>query len=61
LTFAWPPLARQLSPFNMAPGVLGETALTLWLLVRGVDVQRWNERAGPGADRPAEPVAGFER
>ena len=38
LTFAVPPLAKQLVPFNMIPGILAETALALWLLVRGVRV-----------------------
>jgi hypothetical protein len=37
LTFLWPPLDHLLSPFNMLPGVLGEGALTLWLLVKGVN------------------------
>jgi hypothetical protein len=44
LTFAWAPLATSLSPFNLVPGIVGEGALTLWLLVMGVNVQRWNER-----------------
>lgn len=39
-----PPLARSLAGFVMIPGVLGEGSLTLWLLVIGVNVQRWNER-----------------
>jgi uncharacterized protein DUF4386 len=46
LTFVSPPLADHLSPFNMLPGVLGEGALTLWLLVVGVNVEGWNEQAG---------------
>jgi Domain of unknown function (DUF4386) len=45
LTFLSPPLANQLTPYVFAPGVLGEGALTVWLLVKGVDVQRWNEQA----------------
>jgi hypothetical protein len=45
LTFALPSLARRLSPFNMLPGVLGETALTLWLLVFAVNEARWKEQA----------------
>lgn len=45
LTFLWPPLANYLSPYIFAPGLLGEGALTLWLLVVGVDVQRWKEQA----------------
>ncbi len=35
LTFAVPSIARALSPFNYAPGILAEGALTLWLLVKG--------------------------
>jgi hypothetical protein len=32
LTFALPPLATALAPFNYAPGLIGEGALTIWLL-----------------------------
>jgi hypothetical protein len=46
LTFLSPPLADYLSPYTLAPGILGEGALALWLLVIGVNVQRWKERAG---------------
>ena len=46
LTFVLPPLAHRLSHFNMAPGIIGEGALTLWLLAAGVNAQRWNEQAG---------------
>jgi hypothetical protein len=45
LTFLLPPLAAQLSPFNMDAGALGEVAMILWLLVMGVNPQRWRERA----------------
>ena len=45
LTFLYPPLANSLAPFNMAPGGIGEITLTLWLLVRGVNVERWHEQA----------------
>jgi len=45
LTFLAPPLANHLFPYNLAPGILGEGALTLWLLVMGVNVQRWREQA----------------
>src|ERR1700731_4372092 len=44
LTFLWPPLAKSLAPFNMMPGGIGELSLTLWLLVKGVNVQRWKEQ-----------------
>lgn len=48
LTFLFPPLASSLSPYNMAPGILGETVLTLWLLIKGIDVGKWNEKAIAG-------------
>lgn len=48
LTFALPSLARELYPYNLAPGVVGEGALTLWLLVAGVNEQRWKERMNRG-------------
>jgi uncharacterized protein DUF4386 len=38
MTFLSPPLAHSLSPYNFAPGIFAEGALTVWLLVRGVDV-----------------------
>ena len=43
LTFLWPPLGKFLNPYNMLPGALGEWSLTVWLLVKGVDQQRWKE------------------
>lgn len=45
LTFLSPPLANHLYPYNLAPGILGEGSLTLWLLVIGVNEQRWKEQA----------------
>ena len=45
------PFAGTLSPFLAGAAILGETAFTLWLLVRGVDTQRWMEQASPAADR----------
>jgi hypothetical protein len=50
LTFVSPPLAHGLSPYNVAPGMLGEAALTLWLLVIGVNVQRWKEQASAAVE-----------
>jgi hypothetical protein len=38
LTVQLPPLAQNLSPYNLAAGVLGQASLTLWLLVMGVNV-----------------------
>ncbi len=45
LTFLSPPLANYLSPYNMVLAALCEGALMLWLLVFGVNEQRWLERA----------------
>ena len=45
LTFASESLAARLSPYNMAPGMLAEGALTLWLLIVGLNEQRWKEQA----------------
>ena len=43
-TYLWPPLANYLYPYNLALGV-GEVLLGLWLLVFGVNVERWKEQA----------------
>jgi len=45
LTFGWPPLAGYLAPYNLIPGMLGEGSLLLWLIVKGVNVPRWQEQA----------------
>jgi hypothetical protein len=50
LTFLFPPLANSLAPFNMIPGGIGELSLTLWLLIKGVNLDRWNERAHAAAE-----------
>jgi hypothetical protein len=49
LTFLLPPLENFLSPYNLAAGLLGEGAVCLWLLVMGVNVQRWKQQAGAPA------------
>jgi hypothetical protein len=45
LGFLSPTLIHFLSPYNLALGLLGEGFLSLWLLVMGVNVQRWKEQA----------------
>jgi hypothetical protein len=45
LTFLSPPLADYLSPYILVLGFLAELSLMLWLLVMGVNVQRWKEQA----------------
>jgi len=39
MTFISPPLAHYVSPYNML-------SLTVWLLVFGVNQQRWKQQAG---------------
>ncbi len=51
LTLLSKPLANYLSPYNLAPAALGETSLMLWLLVIGVNVQRWKEQASAAGMR----------
>jgi hypothetical protein len=54
LTFLLPPLASHLSPYNLASALLVEALVMLWLLVMGVNVQRWKDRAiAVGASRLA--------
>jgi hypothetical protein len=45
LTFLSPPLANYLSPYNLASGLLGEGSVFLWLLVVGVNAQKWTQQA----------------
>jgi Domain of unknown function (DUF4386) len=46
LAFLSPPLAKYLSIYIEILGILAEGLLMLWLLVKGVNVQRWKEQAG---------------
>jgi hypothetical protein len=46
LTFLAPPLARYFSPYPYIAGGIGEGLLTLWLLIMGVNSERWRQRAG---------------
>lgn len=48
LTVLSPPLANRLLPYITVLGLLGEGSLMLWLLLVGVNAQRWNERANAG-------------
>ena len=45
-------LADSLSTYLMAAAVFGELAFLLWILVRGVDVERWREQAGAAITAP---------
>jgi hypothetical protein len=45
LIFLWPPLGDRLFfPYIVVPGVVAEGALTLWLLLMGVNNIRWREQ-----------------
>jgi hypothetical protein len=46
LLFLSPPLANHFLIYVEVPGFVAELALMLWLLVMGVNNQRWNELAG---------------
>lgn len=44
-TFLAPALGARLTPFIVPLALLGEGSLTVWLLVKGVNEQRWREQA----------------
>jgi hypothetical protein len=48
VTYLSPPLAKYLSPYNLASGIVGQESVMLWLLVIGVNLQRWKEQASTG-------------
>jgi hypothetical protein len=41
-----PALAHQIFPAILLPSFVGESALCLWLLLKGIDQPKWNVRAG---------------
>jgi hypothetical protein len=45
LTFSWPPFAHDVSLYNQILALPGELALMFWLIVLGVNPERWNEQA----------------
>ncbi len=48
MVFLVPPIANQLSHYILPLGFLAEFLLLLWLLVKGVNVQRWQEQRRSG-------------
>jgi Domain of unknown function (DUF4386) len=46
VNFVYPGLVHFAFPYIFIPGVVGEGLLTLWLLVAGVNSERWAEQAG---------------
>ena len=51
LTYLSNPLVKHLSPYNLASGLLGEGSVMIWLLVKGVNLQRWQEQASAAGER----------
>jgi len=52
VTYLFPPLAHHLFiPYIAAASALGEIPLELWLIVMGVNVQRWKEQASAARER----------
>jgi len=50
LTFLSPPLVKYLFPYNLVAGIVGEGALMVWLLLIGMNAERWKEQAGATRD-----------
>jgi hypothetical protein len=46
MTYLWPPVANSIYPVIAAVSGLAEFSLILWLLVFGVNTQRWKEQSG---------------
>jgi hypothetical protein len=45
LAFLVPAIAHRLTLYIEGVGIFAEASLMLWLIVKGVNVQRWNEQA----------------
>ncbi len=50
LTFLYPPLGYRAFPIAALLGLLGSAAMIFWLLVKGVNEQRWKEQSGRSYD-----------
>ena len=49
MIYLYEPLAARLEAYIVGVGVIGALATVLWLLVKGVDEQRWKEQAHGGS------------
>ena len=49
-TFLSPAFGARLMPFIVPAALLGEGSLTLWLLIKGVNAERWKEQASTTAE-----------
>jgi hypothetical protein len=43
LTFLYPPFGNQLFMYILLLGLIGSVSMILWLLIKGVNVEKWNE------------------
>lgn len=50
------PLTNRLAPYNLIVGFIGEGTLMLWLLLAGLNGQRWNVRTGAEAEPASLPA-----
>lgn len=48
--FLAPPFGARLTPFVMPVALIGEGALTVWLLTKGVNAVRWKEQASTATE-----------
>ncbi|MDI1326476.1 MAG: DUF4386 domain-containing protein [Brevundimonas sp.] len=51
-----PAFGQAISPWILLPVLIGESAMCLWLLLRGVNVKRWRERLDAGRAGPGQAV-----
>jgi len=51
LTFLDPPLGHRLFLIIVPFALIGSLSMIFWLLIKGVDAQRWKARAGPEGNR----------
>jgi len=58
LTFLSPPLAKHLSPYNLASGILGQGSVMLWLLVMGVNIPKREMGASAWRINGVQPAIG---
>ncbi|KAB2879380.1 DUF4386 domain-containing protein [bacterium] len=43
--FLFPPLLALLFPYSLLPAFIGESSMSLWMIVKGVNIQKWREKA----------------
>jgi len=55
-----PGFAAQLVPWIQLPALIGEGSLCLWLLLVGVDVERWKEQASAAIRMWSTPMGALE-